>query len=482
MTISSTAPSRSKYQRMFRNDSLNHTPPSSNSSDVNTNRETQTLDEAIVNEIEDLLTEFVGIDTIRDLFWSVLSYHHEDLAMSTNLLPDSIRDDITTFKLFATHQELKVYMVQANEVLTYQQIQTLSNHLKSRATSHILILHDSPISGWKIVRSPVATQLRPRILDLSDRTTDITSKARGLAALAVATSTASETDIPVYQIEDEAQQYFPGGQLAPAWEFQQKLTKEQEQNPWYQWIEDSRFITELTGKQITLTHQQEKGLDLRGDEVPTDGSSMPYQQWRLVQSQLRLVVHLCKRYYKRARKFNLSIDDLIQEGILGLIHAAHKYDPDRGTRFSTYSYYWIIQKIRRYFDQFGRTIRIPVHISEARRNGVNTSPLRFSEKQILSLDTDDYWTDKSFTSDMDQVVSDVHERFTNAEVLRQINSLMPRDALILKLRFGMEGYTEHTLEEVGTKLGVTRERIRQIQVRATKHLRNRLPKWIKNDE
>ena len=222
----------------------------------------------------------------------------------------------------------------------------------------------------------------------------------------------------------------------------------------------------------------------------------------LMEANLRLVVSVAKRYLGS----ELSLLDLVQEGNLGLMKAVDRFQYRRGFKFSTYATWWIRQAITRAIADHSRTIRIPVHMVEtlnrisrvnrtmlnemgreptpeelARRTGVPARKVRLileSSRKPLSLETPigedsdlgDFLEDKSAESPNDTLIS---QDLTH-QVERALGTLSPKEKEILRLRFGIGEEGEHTLEEVGKRFAVTRERIRQIETKALRKLRHPL--------
>ena len=255
------------------------------------------------------------------------------------------------------------------------------------------------------------------------------------------------------------------------------------------------YLNEI-GYSPLLTADEEKyfsRLSLKGDDSA---------RRRMIESNLRLVVKISRRYINRG----LTLLDLIEEGNLGLIRAVEKFDPERGFRFSTYATWWIRQTIERGIMNQTRTIRLPIHVVKelnvylraAReltqkldhepsaeeiadmldRPAADVKRLLGLNERVTSMDTPvGPESDRSVVdtiadtheSDPSQLLQDSDIRESIADWLDELSE---KQREVLSRRFGLRGYESSTLEEVGREIGLTRERVRQIQVEALRRLRS----------
>jgi len=261
-----------------------------------------------------------------------------------------------------------------------------------------------------------------------------------------------------------------------------------------QLLDPTRQYLDEIGISPLLTADEEKQyarLAQSGDESA---------RHRMIESNLRLVVKIARRYLNRG----LPLLDLIEEGNLGLIHAVKKFDPERGFRFSTYATWWIRQNIERAIMNQSRTVRLPIHVikdinsclraARRLRQGSDESPcvaaiaaevgrtpedvqrlLSLHERVTLRAGPAD--GDGAGPVDLLRAKKDAEpsrcaqKELVNAIVDHWVCELGEKQKAVVERRFGLHGYRRATLEQIGDEIGVTRERVRQIQLDALKNLR-----------
>jgi RNA polymerase primary sigma factor len=244
-------------------------------------------------------------------------------------------------------------------------------------------------------------------------------------------------------------------------------------------------------------------LELAG-AVEDAHDRMSREKNRFIEHNLKLVVAIAKDY----RNLGLSFPDLIQEGNLGLIRAVEKFDHRRGFKFSTYAVWWIRQALVRAIQNHSRTIRLPSHVHDrlqrsqrvraeltgklgreptaaelAPELGTDTGALEALDllsREAISLESSVAGTEKRLEDFVADPTSAAPDHGLDGERMRSgvgylIGALTSREQLILRLRYGLGGEEEHTLEQIGQSLGLSRERVRQLEARALKKLRETLP-------
>ena len=222
---------------------------------------------------------------------------------------------------------------------------------------------------------------------------------------------------------------------------------------------------------------------------------------RLVRANLRFVISVAKKYQNRG----VSLIDLIQEGNVGLVTAARKFDVDQGVKFISYAVWWIRQAILAALANQGRAVRVPLNRAsdlarifrerERLKQELGREPsiievahaAALTPEVVTSLQTlnaaeirldapigdseDSQLVERFMFEEAERPEEQVEERLLAEHIERALDTLTPRDARVVRLYFGLDGGREHTLEEIGNMLGVTRERVRQLRDRALKRLR-----------
>ncbi len=255
------------------------------------------------------------------------------------------------------------------------------------------------------------------------------------------------------------------------------------------------FYLDELGRYPLLDPDEEKRVARRA----RDGDSRAFQ--KLIRSNLRFVVSVAKRYQNRG----LSFEDLVQEGNVGLVTAARKFDPERGVKFISYAVWWIRQAILSALARQSRSVRLPLNRAtemgqvlrarEELRQELRRDPTAGEIADEVELDVptvrmlmrvnvaevrldapvgdDEDGGDllERFLADDIDLHEELEEDLLHEHVTRALQGLRPRDARVVRLYYGLQGEEEHTLEEIGEMMGVTRERIRQLRDRGLREIR-----------
>jgi RNA polymerase primary sigma factor len=254
------------------------------------------------------------------------------------------------------------------------------------------------------------------------------------------------------------------------------------------------YLDELSRYPLLAAEDEDRVARLArsGDGVALD---------ELVRANLRFVVSVAKKYQNRGMPFS----DLIQEGNVGLVTAARKFDPDQGVKFISYAVWWIRQAILAALAKQSRAVRLPlnratelarvIRVREDLKQSLSREPSSEEIAEIAELDAvtvemlqalnvaevrldapvgngDDNQLVDRFLVDESSTEESLENKLLREQIARALQELKPRDARVVRLYYGLQGEQEHTLEQIGQLLGVTRERVRQLRDRALRELRS----------
>jgi RNA polymerase primary sigma factor len=434
-------------------------------------------------EIQRLLGSLAGLDSIRKLFWELLSYDQRAEAASLSGMAPELRSHVDQAQLFASHSQFHVYYTTISaDSMTMPLIRQVYRHFRRKHRFAALLVGNAVQCEWRLVyQSDELTSPRgkcpARIIALGHRDANHRLQARSLAKL----KTYDDTDEPRSLLEltlayegvfrKDASAF---GASVRAKDGIELLLAEIGRYPLLN-AREERSILERLGAASTQVNVC-KGKRTKRVRIAVEGREVEFEDLRrkLVVHNLRLCFYLAKRYATNQDE----LLDLFQESVLGLHRAIDLVEPKRNLRFSTYAYQWVRQAITRWTINSRPLIRIPAHVYERptpERPFIHIVSLDHGNPTALLATSDDLRDSLDSSLDREQMIDVL------AICLRSLNE---RHAGILERRFGLNGSEKQTLEQIGKTYGLTRERIRQLELKAmTKlgfHLRRSVPRITDN--
>ncbi len=418
---------------------------------------TSGLDAQIVSDVETLLQSFDGEASLKRLFWEVLSYDRVREPLPTSLIASSAAAVVKEFEVFAESDARTVVYVQTDGTAAGCHLESIAAAAR-RTVSYCVLIH-SDGAAWAVVCPDEAKIPRVRVLPLPGPIDQREETARALVAL----TAADDNGEPVSRFEqsERLEAFFPGitPNLTDIIDHFERLERHHDPE-----IRELGWYMHLISEYPLLTAKQERGED----QHRTDGAlpdQLELHQQRLVLHNLRLVVWMAMK----VRRVGMTLSDLIQEGTIGLMIAANRWEAQRGNRFSTYAFWWIRQTMYRAMHNQCNLVRWPVHTASrllrAARDG-NEDGLKAGQKPVRFLPCS-----LTRVSIPRCDVMQAHAADSIARAVRQtITHLRPNQQDVIARRFAIGRDEEETLEEIGQSHGLTRERIRQIEAKALKRL------------
>ena len=415
-------------------------------------------------QIEELLDAFDGEPSLKHLFWELLSYDRVRDPLPLSILPPSAIKFMTSLEVFAATEVFTIVIAVVQYIPKDGGLEQMIWAVKRNIANCIVLLNEA--STWSVIYPDEILKPRVRILPLpgpKDRRAEI---VQALCALNAADDATGE-EFTAFEVAENLDESFPGatpsvGDLLTDFERIAEHPNKEMRELW-------QFIR-MAGQYPLLTLAQERGEDLTGNEIVPDGTELPYQQWRLVVHNLRLVVWIATK----VRRIGMDLTDLVQEGCIGLMTAAKRFDPDRGFRFTTYAYYWVLQTMYRGLHNQCNLIRWPVYKAVRlvptllRGNEEGLSP---GEKAIHSFEGGVQRRLWRLSLGARNPIDSTIRIQARLAIEVALSELKPKQRQVIERRFGIVSGSEETLESIGDDFGQTRERVRQIEEKALEKLR-----------
>jgi RNA polymerase sigma factor (sigma-70 family) len=414
-------------------------------------------------QIEELLDAFDGELSLKHLFWELLSYDRVRDPLPLSILPPSAIRFMTGLEVFAATEVFTIVIAVVQYIPKDGSLEQMVWAVKRNIANCVVLLNEG--LTWSIIYPDEILKPRVRILPLpgpKDRRAEI---VQALCALNSADDASGE-EFTAFELAQNLDESFPGatpniGDILTDFERIAEHPNEEMRELW--------TFYRMAGQYPLLTPAQERGEDLTGDEVAPDGSGMSYQQWRLVVHNLRLVVWMALKI----PRVGMSLSDLVQEGCIGLITAAKRFDPTRGLRFTTMAHWWVRQNLLRELHNKCNVIRWPVHRAEkllpvliqGKEKGLSPG-----EKSVISFRTPllrRLWRLSLYRSNP---IDSVAREQVQVAVRQALSQLKPQQRQVIERRYGIGDGNEETLESIGQDFDLTRERVRQIEAKAFENL------------
>jgi RNA polymerase primary sigma factor len=427
----------------------------------------------LAGEIEEVLRDFRGSRPVKQLFWELLGYDRHDEAISLDSSASRFRHLVIEARWLAGHDRFHVYcLTLTDDALDRPVLREICRYFRRRHRHFAVLFGNAGQTDWHLaylVDDPTARQdsVRFASMRIGHREENVRRQAQAIARLRAY----DDDDEPVELLE-----------LIASYDevFHSQLPRAEKSRRATQGVD---YLIEEMSRHALLAARQERALLVELDRVahqvmvqngkrtktfrvPNEGQERRYLEVRdkLILHNMRLCFFVAKRYATNQEE----LQDLFQEGVIGLHRAIDLVDPGRGLRFTTYAYQWIRQAALRWVQQSRQLIRIPAYRHELPRDqrpGIG----------LVSLD------DADCDGSMDLVDPSVPAPSTDREELERnqlighsLRKLPERYASVVVRRFGLNGTPERTLNEIGESMGLTRERVRQIEAKALDKLRNHL--------
>jgi RNA polymerase sigma factor (sigma-70 family) len=404
--------------------------------------------------MELLLESFDGEQTLKSLFWELLGYDRVRDPLPLSILPPSANEYMTNLEVFADSAACRIVLAQAAYFPDGGRLEQMIWAVHREIGTCMVVLTDGPV--WHIVYPDETLKPRVRILPLPGAKHERTEVLKGLIGLSAEDEYSGEKFTSL-ELENELNQAFPG----PTPNIGNRFTD-------FAWVEqheslevrDLLPVMRLAARYPLLTEAQERGDDLTGNEKAPDGSELPFQQWRLVTHNLRLVIWLAFK----VPRFGITLEELVQEGCMGLMTAVRRFDPARGNRFSTYAIWWIRQNMYREMHNKCNLIRWPVYRATKLFPALLKNDLRDlepGEKPVQSIDGRLHRRLSNLSLSRGDILDAPMLAQARHEISEALLELKSKQRIAIERRFGLNDGEEETLESIGQGMNLTRERVRQ---------------------